>query len=191
VRPGDVSSKVDSDGLGEELEDDVDVQARLAELRRVIEEARSMPMSASAVVNRAELLGLVDEISAGLETAFADSARVVSERDAVVVGGREEADRIVADARSERDRLIEESHLHQDAQREAAKIVDRARAEADAVRRETDDYVDAKLAHFEITLERTSEAVRRGREQLTGTSVFGEITPDEVDRITLPDHLDG
>ena len=36
---------------------DVDVHAKLAELRRAVEEARSMPMSASAVVNRAEVLG--------------------------------------------------------------------------------------------------------------------------------------
>ena len=36
---------------------------KLAELRRVVEQARSMPMSASAVVNRGEVLELIDPVS--------------------------------------------------------------------------------------------------------------------------------
>jgi hypothetical protein len=63
-----------------------------------------------------------------------------------------------------------------------------AKTEAEALRAETDEYVDAKLANFEITLERTLEAVRRGRQRLTG-GVFGTLTPEEADKIILPDHL--
>ena len=42
----------------------------------------------------------------------------------------------------------------------------RSKADAEALRRETDEYVDAKLANFEVALERTSEAVKRGRQRL-------------------------
>ena len=62
--------------------------------------------------------------------------------------------------------------------------------EADELRKETDDYVDAKLANFEITLERTTEAVKRGRERLAGRSAFDALTSDEVDKIILPEHLE-
>ena len=61
----------------------MDVHAKLAELRRTVAEAHSMPMSASVLVNRAELLGRLDEISAALHSALADSRRVVSERSLV------------------------------------------------------------------------------------------------------------
>ena len=40
----------------------MDVHEKLDELSGLVEEARSMPMSASCIVNRAELLGLLEEM---------------------------------------------------------------------------------------------------------------------------------
>ena len=168
----------------------MDVHEKLAELRRVVEQARSMPMSASAVVNRGEVLGLIDELSSALETAFTESQRVVTEREAVVEEGRREAEQIVAAAHSEREKIISDTDVYRVAKREADQVVEHARAEADELRKETDDYVDAKLANFEITLERTTEAVKRGRERLAGRSAFDDLTSDEVDKIKLPEHLE-
>lgn len=168
----------------------MDVHAQLAELRRTVDQAKSMPMSASAVVNRGDLLGLIDELSGALEKAFTDSQKVVSERDAVVAEGRSEADRIVADAQHEREKLISDTDVFRVARRQAEALVAQARKDADGLRQETDEYVDAKLANFEITLERTTEAVKRGRERLAGRSAFEGITSEEVDKIVLPEHLE-
>ena len=168
----------------------MDVHEKLAELRQLVEQARSMPMSASAVVNRGELLELIDQLSSALETAFTESQRVVAEREEVVDEGRRAAEQIVADARNEREKIISDTDVYRVAKREADQIVERARAEADELRKETDDYVDAKLANFEITLERTTEAVKRGRERLAGRSAFDDLTSDEVDKIKLPEHLE-
>jgi cell division septum initiation protein DivIVA len=168
----------------------VDLHARLAELRRVVEEARSMPMSASAVVNRAEVLALIDEVSAAVEAAFTESQRVVAEHDAMIDEGRRAAEQIVADAHGEREKIISDTDVYRVAKREADQLVEHARLEAEELRKETDDYVDAKLANFEITLERTTEAVKRGRERLAGRSAFDGLTSDEVDKIKLPEHLD-
>ena len=168
----------------------MDVQVKLAELRRVVEDARSMPMSASAVINRGEVLALIDELSTAVDSAFSDSQRVVDEREAVVNEGRKEAARIVADARDERGQIISDTDVYRVARRQAEEIVAKARVEADELRKETDDYVDAKLANFEITLERTTEAVKRGRERLAGRSAFDDLTSDAVDAIKLPEHLD-
>ncbi len=168
----------------------MDVHAKLAELRRVVEQARSMPMSASAVVNRSELLDMIDEVTSGLEVAFTESQRVVADRESVVEEGRKEAEQIISDAQNERERIISDTDVYRVAKREADHIVEQARAEADELRKETDDYVDAKLANFEITLERTTEAVKRGRERLAGRSAFDGLTSDEVDKIKLPEHLE-
>jgi cell division septum initiation protein DivIVA len=168
----------------------VDVHARLAELRQVVERSRSMPMSASAVVNRGEVLALIDQVRSAVDAALRDSERVVAERDAEVDKGRKEAEQIIADAREERARIISDTDVYRVARRQADDILGQAQAEAEELRKETDDYVDAKLANFEITLERTTEAVRRGRERLAGRSAFDDLTPDSVDEIKLPEHLD-
>jgi cell division septum initiation protein DivIVA len=169
----------------------VDVRAKLAEIRRAVEQARSMPMSASAVVNRAEMLELLDELGAEMDAALSEADKIRRERDDVVDDGRREAEHIIADARNERDHLVSDTEVFRLAQRRADEVVAEARNEADGLRKETDDYVDGKLANFEITLERTIEAVRRGRERLAGRSALDSLTEDEVDRIKLPEHLEG
>jgi cell division septum initiation protein DivIVA len=170
--------------------DNVDVHEKLAELRRVVEQARSMPMSASAVVNRGEVLELIDQLTGAVERAFTDSQQVLADRESVVDEGRRAAEQIVAEAHSEREKIISDTDVYRVAKREADQIVEKARSEAEALRKETDDYVDAKLANFEITLERTTEAVKRGRERLAGRSAFDDLTSDEVDKIKLPEHLE-
>lgn len=169
----------------------MDVHAKLADLRRVVEEARSMPMSASAVVNRAELLAHLDALGAELAAAFSDADRVVADRESVVDEGREEADRIVERARAEREAIISDTEVYRVAKHEADRLLEQARTESDELRRETDEYVDGKLANFEITLEKTIDAVRRGRERLAGRTDLHSITDDEVSKIRLPEHLEG
>jgi ABC-type transporter Mla subunit MlaD len=167
----------------------VDVHAKLAELRQLVEGARSMPMSASAVVNRAEVLTLVDELEQALGSALTDAERVLADRDDVVDEGRKEAEQIVADAHNERDHLVSDTEVFRLAKRKADEALAHAETEAEALRRETDEYVDSRLANFEITLERTMEAVKRGRERLAGRSALDSLTDEEVDKIVLPQHL--
>lgn len=168
----------------------MDVHASLAALRQTLEDARSMPMSTSAVVNRTEVLELVDRVEAAVESALADGRRVLADRDAVVEEGRREAEQLLSDARNERDALVSDTEVFRLATRQAEELLEAARSEADALRSETDHYVDAKLANFEITLERTIEAVRRGRERLAGRTHLDSLTSEEVDKIKLPEHLE-
>ncbi len=169
----------------------MDVRTKLAEIRQVVEQARSMPMSASAVLNRGELLEMLDELETEMDQAFEEALKIKRDRDDVVAEGRREADRIIADAHNERDRLVSDTEVFRLAQRRVDEVLAEARADADGLRKETDDYVDSKLATFEITLERTIEEVKRGRERLAGRSALDSLTEDEVDRIKLPEHLEG
>ncbi len=167
----------------------MDVQAKLAQIREVVESARSMPMSSSVVVNRAELLGLLDELGEVMDAAFTESYRVVKDREGVVDEGRKQADLIVHEAQNERDRLVSDTEVFRLAQHQAEGMLGDAKTESEALRAETDEYVDAKLANFEITLERTLEAVKRGRDRLSGTTAMHGLTPEEADKIVLPEHL--
>jgi hypothetical protein len=169
---------------------------RIAELRSLVEDARSMPMSSSAVVNRAELLTLIDGLADAARTELAEAADVVSTKDDVVGAGHRRADELLADARDEQQRLASETEVLQRAREQAAAEIAAARAEIEAMRRETDDYVDTKLAGFEVALERSLDTVRRGRERLAGSGELdmtsgglgGVRAPDEI---KLPEHLEG
>ncbi len=148
----------------------MDVYEKLDELVTIVENARSMPMSASCVVNRGDVLGLLEEIRELLPEEFRHAQMLLADRESVVDEGRREAQRLVLAAEAERVELTSETEVVTEAQRQAAQVRAAALEESRAMRREVDDYVDTKLANFEVVLEKTLTAVHRGREKLTGRS---------------------
>ena len=145
-----------------------EVHAKFAELNELVEGARSMPMSASCVINRSDLLGLLSEVESLLPETITKAQELLTDRQGVVEEGRREADQIIAAARAERRRLIEATDVYDEARHEADRLLEEARASAEAMRVEVEDYVDAKLANFEIVLTKTLSAVERGRQKLSG-----------------------
>jgi cell division septum initiation protein DivIVA len=157
----------------------VSVEDRLADVRRLVEEARTMPMSASVMVNRDDLLTRLAALEAEVRQALAEAEQVTADKDGVVDEGRREAEGLLASARDEQQRLASETEVLRTAQEQADTQVDDARREADALREEADAYVDHKLAGFEVALERTLETVRRGRERLASRESTGRrVDPD-------------
>lgn len=163
----------------------MDVHAKVAQIRALVAGARAMPMSSSCVVSRPEVLEHIDELAAMLRDALGDADRVVSDRDKVVASGRAEADRIVADAYVEQEKLVSDTDVFRIARRAADELLGEARAEAAALRRETDDYVDERLAGLELSLHKTLDAVSRGRSRLQGRSELDELHLDGA--APLPD----
>ena len=144
----------------------MDVQAKIDEIGGVLEGARAMPMSAPCIVNRGELLEMLEELRQLLPVALREADEILGDRDAIIELGRREADRIIAAGERERARLVSATEVAAEAQREAHRLVAEARQEAERMHREVDEYVDAKLAHFEIMLQKTMTAVARGRDKL-------------------------
>jgi cell division septum initiation protein DivIVA len=165
----------------------VGVQDRLDALTTLVEEARSMPMSASCIVNRAEVLELLDEVRAALPDSLAEAERVLLNRSGVVDEGRAEAERLLDAAYAERERLVSESEIIRQAEIESERIIHEAHAEGDRMRGEVDDYVDARLAHFEVLLEKTLATVHRGRVKLAGADEKDALSADGSAAAGAPD----
>ncbi|MGA5899498.1 ATP synthase F0 subunit B [Streptomyces venetus] len=147
----------------------MDVQKKLDEIVSAVSGARSMPMSASCVVNRAELLSMLEELRAALPDSLAQAQELIGGREQMVEQARQEAERIIGQAHAERGSLISDTEVARRSQAEADRILAEARQEAEEVRAEADEYVDSKLANFEVVLTKTLGSVGRGREKLLGT----------------------
>ncbi len=153
----------------------MDVHDKLDELIAIVENSRAMPMSASCIVNRGEVLGLLEEIRGLLPEDLRHAQMLLADRESVVDEGRREAARIVTRAEEERVALTADTEVVAEAQRQAARIRHEAAEEARSMRGEVDDYVDSKLANFEVVLDKTLTAVRRGRDKLSGRSTVGDL----------------
>ncbi|WP_052864957.1 MULTISPECIES: ATP synthase F0 subunit B [Streptomyces] len=146
----------------------MDVQKKLDEIVETVGHARSMPMSASCVVNRAELLAMLEEVRAALPGSLAQAQELLGGREQLVEEARAEAERIIESAHAQRGSLISDTEVARQSQEEADRILAEARREAEEIRAEADDYVDSKLANFEVVLTKTIGSVDRGREKLLG-----------------------
>jgi regulator of protease activity HflC (stomatin/prohibitin superfamily) len=146
----------------------LDASAALDELTDLVSSARAMPMSASCVVNRGEVLAAIEALRAALPDELGAARGVLHDRSAVVADGRSEAEAIVAEALAEQARMVSQAEVVKAAGSEADRLVAAAQADVSRMRREVDDYVDTKLAHFEIVLQKTLAAVGRGREKISG-----------------------
>ncbi len=144
----------------------MDVHDKLDQITTEVEQARAMPMSASAIVNRADLLGLLGELRELLPTQLHDAGVLLEDRDAVLEQGRAQAQALLAAAQVEHDRLVEASEVTAAARARGAEVQLVAQAEAQRLMTSADEYVEAKLAAFEASLAQLTQQVRRGRERL-------------------------
>ena len=165
----------------------VNVRQDVAFLRHLVEEARAMPMSSSCVINRGEVLVLIDELDEHIQQALQHATRVNAEREEILQRARDEAELIVSDARSRRDDLVSDSEVFRLASSHAEKLVSDATEESQMLRRDADDYVEGRLAALETSLQATLEVVTRGRSRLRGRNPMEELGSDSPES---PDHDD-
>jgi hypothetical protein len=145
----------------------MDVHDRLNQLTATVRSAKTMPMSASCLVNRAEMLDILERLHDELPADLDQADAVLSEREAVLAAGREQVERILEDARREREQLIEQTDVLVAARARAATVALVSRAESTRLLADADDYVDRKLAEFEVLLGQLASQVNNGRLRLT------------------------
>lgn len=160
----------------------MEIHDKLDELSEVLESARAVPMSASCMVNREDLLARLDVIRGQLPADLARADSLLADAESVIATAHRQGDEIIAGAHDEKMRLVAETEVMAQAEREAGRIVAAAQTEAERVQREIDDYIDAKLANFELVLTKTLEAVARGRDKIAGRRAV-----EELSGIALPD----
>ena len=157
----------------------LDVEAKLHELERLVAEAKAVPLSASIMLNRAEVEALVTGLRESLPDELTQARWVLGERDEILERAQADADRLIDDGRAERDRLVSQEEVVRQAGEESERILEEAREHARRIRLEAEDYVDAKLANFEVVLSKTLSAVERGRAKLRGATDTDQLRDDD------------
>ncbi|MGH9246027.1 MAG: ATP synthase F0 subunit B [Acidimicrobiales bacterium] len=180
----DGSEEVDLDetGLPESLYQPPESEQLLRRIAEVIATARPMPLSASVMINKDEVLGLVEGALEQLPDELRAARWLLKERDEFLTKVRREADDILEEARGRAEHMVQRTEVVKAAEQRARKVVDKAREDARRTKLECDDYVDQKLASFEIVLDRTIKTVNAGRSKLQGKLTSGEVPvvrPDE------------
>jgi vacuolar-type H+-ATPase subunit H len=148
----------------------------------VVEEARGVPLSASCVVHRGEMLEILEGARDVLPKDLFSAEVIISEKAQIIEEGRASAEAMIATAREDVARMVEQTAIVQAARDEAQRILDEARDVAEDERREVEAYIDGRLATLEVILTKTMDAVARGRERLEGADdkdVLAQLNADK------------
>jgi cell division septum initiation protein DivIVA len=153
-----------------------DVETLLRRVADLVGNARPMPLSASVMINRDEVLELVEEATERLPEELRQARWLLRERDEFLAKVQRQGDDILDQARVQAERMVQRTEVVRAAQHTARRTVEEAEAEARRLRHEAEDYCDQKLAQFEIVLDRTAKTVQAGRSRLQGTAAMtGEV----------------
>lgn len=146
----------------------MDVVENIEAAIAIVEEARSVPLSASCVINRSEMLNLLDQIKASFPNDLAKAIAIQRDKESIIEDAHSQSDAIMQQARDEVSRLVEQTTIVASARKEATRILAEAKADSDRDREEIEEYIDSRLANLEVILNKTLDVISKGRDQLSG-----------------------
>jgi cell division septum initiation protein DivIVA len=167
------------------VEVDSGVEGVLDELIDIVSTAKSVPLSSSVMVARDEVLELLEAARDEFPEELRRARRLLKDREEVLASARREAGEIIEDARVHAERMVQRTEIVRQAEHRVVRLVEDAEAEGRRLRHEAEDYIDQKLAGFEIVLDRTMKTVRSGRERLAAVPEDPHSEGDERDTLGL------
>ncbi len=158
----------------------MDLAGRLQKLEEMVRDAKSMPLSSSALVNRDEVLDMLKDLQETLPEEIKQARWIVKDREDLLGKARQDAERIVEQAKEDQLRMARKEEVVHRAEEEADRIVAEAEQHAMDARAEAESYVDARLAQFEIALRRILEEAQSTTRALAKTLDQVEVGRDRL-----------
>ncbi len=143
-----------------------EVDQLLDRITDLIDQARPMPLSTSAMINKDEILDLLVEVRSRLPEELRAARWLLKEREEFLEKVKREGEDLLEEARSQAERMVQRTEVVKAAEQRGRQIVEKAETRARQMRHEAEDFVDTKLGSFEIALEKIQFQVASGREKL-------------------------
>ena len=171
------------------MREDMDyISGVMDELEAIVQDASGVPMrKGRAVVDRADLLAVLDELRGSLPGELSEAEAVRRECAAIVASAEEAARRIVEDAHERAEAKVLDTELYRRSQRRGAETVDRAERYAREIEGGSEVYRDRVMGQLEGWFQDSLVSVGESRQELSTSSPAvtrkkpPEPAPEEAD----------
>lgn len=139
-------------------------------LRRAIDiiaTAPNMPLSSTPRIDRDMIIEILQEALNRLPNELREARWMMKQRDEFVAKTRREGEELIEAAKVQAERFVQRSEVVRAAEQRARQIVEAAEDESRRLKNETEDFLDQRLASFEILLDKLSRTVATGRRRLS------------------------
>ena len=135
-------------------------------LENLVERAISLPFMGKCLVNREEILEIIQDIRLKLPDELKQAKWVSEERARILAEAQQEADNIVQGAEGRIAAMVDEHEICRKAYEQAEVIVTNAKKNAREIRLGTREYADNILNKVEEILEDTLDVIKVNRNEL-------------------------
>ena len=144
----------------------MDTEVLLRRVLDLVNSAPKMPLSSTVRLEKDEVVEMLEEAIGRLPEEMRQARWLLKERQEYLAKVQREGDEILSAARERAERIVQRTELVREAQRVANRTLEEANDEARKLKHAAEDFVDQKLASFEIVLERIMKTVVGGRQKL-------------------------
>ena len=165
----------------------MDTEVLLRRVLDLVNSAPKMPLSSTVRLEKDEVVEMLEEAIARLPEEMRQARWLLKERQEYLAKVQREGDEILNAARERAERIVQRTELVREAQRVANRTLEEANDESRKLKHEAEDYVDQKLASFEIVLERIMKTVVGGRQKLRVAPLPDADNSDQIAANAEPD----
>ncbi len=134
---------------------EMDTLELINELEDVIDKGVAVPFSGRCLLDKEELLEILQEIRLKLPTDLEQAKWIKAERQNIVNDARKEAEDIIKAANEKIVAMVDENEITKKATQAASEIMDSANAEANAAKESSYQYADYLLENVENVVVKT------------------------------------
>ena len=145
-----------------------EVERLIQGLINVVDAARPVPLSSSSMINKNEIISVLNDISLRLPDEIRAARWLLKQREDFLARTQREGDELIDLARARAGQMVQKSEVVKAAEVQARRIIEEAQSESQRLRLETEDFCDQRLASFEAVLKKTQKVVVDGRSKLQG-----------------------
>lgn len=152
----------------------------LDRLEDIIENSHSMPLVGKAMIDKDELLDIIQELRLKMPDDLKQAKWIKGERQRILLEAQKEATAIIKSAEDKIISMINENEITKKANEAAEEIIKNANARAREIRNSTRQYIEEALSESEVILERTLSTLRDNRLAMQQNNTKKQVQIDEV-----------
>ena len=143
---------------------DNEVMELIDQLYTMVSEAWGVPLgNEKCIVERDQVLEILDEIKTAMPVELSEAKRLVSARDEFINNAKREAENILKQAEQRARQMISHEEVYLQAQKEADDLMKNAQAKIKELRQVTNDYVDDSMKRTEDAIAQALSEIRESR----------------------------
>lgn len=144
----------------------MDILNLLERIEDIIEEASKFPLSNKVMIDKDEILEVINEIRLKLPDEINRASWVAKERQRILNEAQSEADELIEKVKEQQKYLVEENEITRQAQKYADKLVQEAERKANEMKMGAYSYSDDILSKLQEKIGEINGIIEQNREVL-------------------------